>query len=84
LGERVWLASQSNPIPYHHAKVSRILNIAAVIGIIVLAFGLWQLDLGWTMAGLVTTMGAKLWFLDRMVWLLADMTEDSHLEGASM
>lgn len=83
LGERVWLASGTNPIPYHHAKVSRILNIAAVIGVIVLAYGLWQLDLGWAIAGLVTTMGAKLWFLDRMVWLLADMTEGSSPVGTT-
>ncbi len=84
LGERVWLASRSNPIPHHHAKVSRILNIAAVMGLIVLAYGLWQLDLGWAIAGLVTTMGAKLWFLDRMVWLLADMTEASRRERTTM
>lgn len=77
LGERVWLASRPNPIPQHHARVSRFLNIAAMIGIMVLGYGLWRLDLGWVMAGLVTTMGAKLWFLDRMVWLLADMADNS-------
>lgn len=72
LGERVWLASGTSPIPSHHARVGRILNIAAGIGVIVLAYGLWRLSLGWTTAGLVATMGAKLWFLDRMVWLLED------------
>lgn len=72
LGERVWLARVTTPIPTHHARVSWILNVAAGFGVVVLAYGLWQLELGWTIAGLVTTMGAKLWFLDRMVWLLAD------------
>ncbi|MBV1868889.1 MAG: hypothetical protein KUG69_13445 [Marinosulfonomonas sp.] len=81
LGERVWLASSSHPIPHHHARVSRNLNIAAVIGVIVLAYGLWHLDPGWAMAGLVITVGAKLWFLDRMVWLLADITDGSDHVG---
>lgn len=72
LGERVWLASGTSPIPSHHAQVGRSLNIATGIGALILAYGLWQLSLGWTTAGLVATMGAKLWFLDRMVWLLAD------------
>jgi len=74
LGERVWLASGTSPIASHHARVGRILNIAAGIGVVILAYGLWQLNLGWTIAGLVGAMGAKLWFLDRMVWLLADTT----------
>ena len=74
LGERVWLAQKEAPIPNHHASVGRILNIAAGVGVAFLAYGLWRLDFGWTLAGLIATMGAKLWFLDRMVWLLADTT----------
>lgn len=35
--------------------------------------GLALLDAGLTLAGLVAAMGGKLWFLDRMVWLKADM-----------
>lgn len=85
LGERVWLAQATTPIPAHHARVARILNLAAGFGVVVLASGLWLLEPGWTIAGLVTTMGAKLWFLDRMVWLLSDTRNtprgfDSHKE----
>lgn len=72
LGERIWLARASRPIPYHHERVSRSLNITAGLGALVLAVGLWWLDFGLTVAGLVVTMGAKLWFLDRMVWLRRD------------
>ena len=72
LGERVWLAQSEKSIPSHHAKVGRMLILAAGLGILPLAFGLWHLDLGWTMVGLIAVMGAKRWFLDRMVWLLAD------------
>lgn len=72
-GERIWLARSSNPIPRHHDRVTRLLNIAAGLGGLILAVGLWRLDLGITLAGLIATMGAKLWFLDRMVWLKADV-----------
>jgi hypothetical protein len=73
LGERIWLAKTTHPIPDHHARVSRWLNIAAGISVLILAKGLLSLDLGFTIAGLIGAMGAKLWFLDRMVWLRHDM-----------
>jgi hypothetical protein len=69
LGERVWLARRETPIPRHHQTTATLLSVAAGIGVAVLAYGLWALDLGFTIAGLVLAMGAKLWFLDRMVWL---------------
>ena len=72
LGERIWLARSSNPIPLHHARTTRLLNIFAGLGVLVLAVGLWKLDFGLTLAGLSISMGAKLWFLDRMVWLRSD------------
>ncbi|MBU2865624.1 hypothetical protein KO497_01340 [Pacificibacter marinus] len=75
LGERIWLARKAHPIARHHDRVTRLLNITAGLGILGLAFGVWQLDLGFTLAGLITAMGAKLWFLDRMVWLKSD-TDD--------
>lgn len=72
LGERIWLARKSHPIPIYHARVARLLNIVAVISIFVLGYGLWNFDFGLTLAGLVVAMGAKLWFLDRMVWLKSE------------
>jgi hypothetical protein len=41
-----------------------------------LAIGFWMLDFGLTLAGLSVAMGAKLWFLDRMVWLNSEATGD--------
>lgn len=73
MGERIWLARASDPIPTHHAQVTWILNLAAGLSVIVLGAGLWRLDFGLTLAGLIGSMGAKLWFLDRMVWLWAEM-----------
>ena len=72
LGERIWLARTSHPIPRHHERIARLLNIAAGLGALILAIGLWRLDFGLTLAGLFTAIGAKLWFLDRMVWLRKD------------
>jgi hypothetical protein len=72
LGERIWLGRSSHPIPRHHVRMTRLLNIAAGLAVLILAIGLWRLDLGLTLAGLFTAMGAKLWFLDRMVWLKTD------------
>jgi len=77
LGERIWLKRSSNPIPQHHEKVTRLLNIAAGVSFLIFAYGLWKLDFGLTLAGLLTAMGAKLWFLDRMVWLKNDTDDDT-------
>ncbi|MCA0952665.1 hypothetical protein LCM16_01120 [Mameliella alba] len=77
LGERIWLARKTTPIPAHHAHAALILNSVAAAGTIPLALGLWRYEAGLALAGLALTMGGKLWFLDRMVWLLAD-TQNSH------
>ena len=68
LGERVWLARSKTPIPHHHQAMARLLSIAAGMGVLVLGYGLWTLDLCITLAGMTLSIGAKLWFLDRMVW----------------
>ncbi|MGP6087303.1 DUF6653 family protein [Antarctobacter jejuensis] len=74
LGERIWLARHAAPIPPHHARAAIVLNTVAASGLIPLVWGLWVFAPGLTLAGLVLTMGGKLWFLDRMVWLHADKT----------
>ncbi|MEL7343292.1 MAG: DUF6653 family protein [Pseudomonadota bacterium] len=72
LGERVWLARCDRPVARHHQSAAKLLSIAAGFGVAILAYGLWALDIGFTIAGLILAMGAKLWFLDRMVWLNCD------------
>lgn len=73
MGERIWLAKKQVPIPDHHAKTTMVLNVANGVGLIILAGGIWSLDIGVTLAGMILSMGSKLWFLDRMVWLKNDM-----------
>lgn len=75
LGERVFLARKTKPIAQHHASWGILLSIVAGVGLIPLIYGLWALDFWLVVLGLTITVGAKLWFLDRMVWLLADTTE---------
>lgn len=74
LGERILLTRASRTIPRHHVRVVIILHLSAFVGVGILGVGLWQLDQATVIIGLVTVMGCKLWFLDRMVWLHSDMT----------
>jgi polyferredoxin len=75
IGERIWLNRKKIPIPKHHARWAIILSALAALGIPPLIWGLWQFDAWAALAGLVVTVGSKLWFLDRMVWLFADMKD---------
>ena len=81
MGERVWLARGDVPIPRHHALWAGILTGLSGIGLPPLLWGLyayiWALLLGLTL-----TIGAKMWFLDRMVWLFDDMAK-SHASYAA-
>ena len=79
LGERVWLNRKQIPVPNHHIKIANWLNLLTGVGLIPMIIGLIQLNFWMTLAGLAVTMIAKLWFLDRMVWLFDDM-KDHHEE----
>jgi hypothetical protein len=75
LGERVWLNRDWVPVPAHHRVVPHLLNGVGAAGLVLMAAGVWRLDPGLTLLGLVIGVGAKLWFIDRMVWLHGDMAE---------
>lgn len=80
LGERVWMEDSHGRVPGHHCRAARRLGWLSAAGLPFLAWGLWALA-PWPVAfGLVVTMGAKLWFADRMVWLYRDTiaTEPHH------
>lgn len=73
LGERLWLDPGKACVPTHHAVFIRILIFVMATGVGVLAAGLVVRHAGLTMTGLILSVGGKLWFLDRMVWLLTDI-----------
>jgi len=81
LGERLWLARAKAPVPPRYRVLPNILNAAAAAGGLLLLYGLVRLVPWATLTGLAVTMLAKFWFLDRMVWLAADMADDPRLEG---
>lgn len=74
LGERLWLARDETPVPAHHRSAPNILSAIGAAGVLLTVFGLARLS-GWAViTGVAVAMLAKLWFIDRMVWLHHDMT----------
>ncbi|MFY0678931.1 MAG: hypothetical protein JXR13_00010 [Thalassovita sp.] len=69
LGERVWLNRKEISIPPHHATWALGLAILSGLGLPPLAWGLWDLSIGWTLVGTALVISGKTWFLDRMVLL---------------
>ena len=73
MGERLFLARRTFDVPKRHVTMASWLTGVSLVGALVLAYGLVMLDAWATAAGLAVTMGGKLWFCDRMVWLCEDM-----------
>lgn len=69
LGERLFLDRKNNPIPQHHQRAAMLLTWVSVVGLVPLVYGLWVYAVWAVLLGLVLTVGAKMWFVDRMVWL---------------
>ena len=76
-GERVFLNRKAIPVPGHHARATRCLTIVSAAGAAILVYGLVVLSAWATICGLVVTVGAKAWLVDRMVWLYEDMKDDA-------
>ena len=74
-GERVFLRRSEYAIPPHHLRMAWVLTGVSVLGAVVLVFGLVVLNPWATVCGVVLTVGGKLWFVDRMVWLFQDMQD---------
>ncbi|MCB4457640.1 DUF6653 family protein [Leisingera sp. McT4-56] len=76
-GERVFLNRAQVPVPRHHEMWANGLAWVSGIGVIPWVHGLWALNPGTALAGLILMIGGKLWFVDRMAWLYQDM-QDKH------
>ena len=79
-GERLFLNRKTHPVPLHHQRIAYLLTTISILGIPILGFGLYQLDFWATLCGLVVAVGAKIWFVDRMVWMYSDMKEQGGAE----
>lgn len=69
-GERLFMEQED--FKHNHGRAVAILTVANALGFAILAWGLIRLNPWITLWGLTTTMGAKLWTFDRMVWLYRD------------
>ncbi len=74
-GERVWLNRKAVPIPPHHARAAHMLSALSGVGLLPMVYGLVMFEPYAAGLGVVWVVMAKLWFLDRMVWLYDDMRE---------
>lgn len=73
LGERFWSGRVDYPVPDRHRTLPHVLNLAAVVGVPFVAWGLVALD-PWPVAmGMVLIIGGKLWYIDRMALLYEDV-----------
>ena len=75
LGEQFWSERKEHPVPEHHRIPVLILTILQSLGGLLLIFGLWKLELSFTIIGTIIVYLAKMWFLDRMVWVFEDMKD---------
>lgn len=75
LGERIWSERGQVAIPAQFAdsRIPAVTYGIQTVGLVVLAWGLIQLNVIYTVAGLVILQTAKAWFIDRMVLLFDDM-----------
>ena len=82
-GERLFLDRKRAPVPRHHDVMAKILTTLAAVGVVILLYGLVVLDPWATACGLSIAILAKIWFVDRMVWLYDDWkdTQDQSHSG---
>ena len=77
LGERISTELGSDSLPEQfRSPVIAVTTAGQFAGLALMAYGLVELDLLATTAGLVVTQGAKAWFLDRTVLLFEHMKGD--------
>ncbi|PWQ93445.1 DUF6653 family protein [Leucothrix arctica] len=72
LGERVYITDKDAASLEKHKLPILILNGLQTIGGLILIYGLWDLNIYLTLHGMSFVYLAKMWFLDRMVWLYED------------
>jgi len=71
LGERIYTREGSTLSQQQRIPIL-ILNILQTLSGLVLAYGLWKLNIYHTLYGMACVYLSKMWFLDRMVWLFED------------
>jgi hypothetical protein len=75
LGERIWVDRDKIELPeqFRSRASSLVANGYSTVGVGFVAFGLIDLNVLATVAGLLITHGGKAWYLDRISLLFAEM-----------
>ena len=73
LGERVWANRDKVPVPLHHRTLPGVLNGISSLGMLLSVWGIIALSVWPAATGVALAYVGKSWYLDRMVWLYADM-----------
>lgn len=71
MGEYLFLHHR-DAIAAHHGRAAHILATLSLPGFLVMAWGLWALWWEGVVFGCALTVLPKMWFIDRMVWILED------------
>jgi len=74
-GERIFLQKKQLDIPSHHVTMAHTLTWLATVGLPVLIYGLFSLNLWAILLGNFLVIFPKVWFVDRMVWIYEDMKD---------
>lgn len=75
IGEYFWANRDRYLVAEHHYRIVRILTLLQAAGVIILATGMYLLDIWMTLAGVVWVYLSKMWFLDRMVWIYEELKD---------
>jgi hypothetical protein len=75
LGERIWVDRDKLELPaqFRSRTVATITNAFSGVGLVLLTYGLVELDLVAAAAGLLVTHLPKAWYMDRMALLYVEM-----------
>ncbi len=75
LGERIWVDRNTLDLPaqFRSRAAALIANGYSTVGMGILAFGLVDLNLLTTVAGILIIHGGKAWYMDRMALLFTEM-----------
>lgn len=73
-GERLWMNRDNVAVPVHHKIVPNVLVGVSALGLGIAVWGVVTFGVWPTVFGATLSIVAKLWFVDRMVWLYQDMT----------
>lgn len=74
-GERIWINRRRVPIPAHHQRAAQVCHVAGLLLLGIAVYGFVIADVWAAAFGFFGMVAAKMWFVDRMVWLHQDMQD---------